>query len=121
MARKHRFERRDRLTLTLDAIDRELGMGGLHYRYSGMDQEEGCFLACSFWMVEARALLGQREAARDAFARLKTICGEGILPEMIDPSDHSWLGNLPQGLSHLAALQAAVALQSGTSVRRPGS
>ncbi|ADO43079.1 glycoside hydrolase family 15 protein [Ketogulonicigenium vulgare] len=104
------FERRDRLALTLDAIDRDLGTGGLHYRYGGMEQEEGCFLACSFWMVEARALLGQTEAARHALARLKTICGEGILPEMIDPSDHSWLGNLPQGLSHLAALQAAVAL-----------
>ncbi|WP_136686140.1 glycoside hydrolase family 15 protein [Falsirhodobacter xinxiangensis] len=114
------FDGQDRLALTLDAIDRELGTGGLHYRYGGMEQEEGCFLACSFWMVEARALLGQTETARDALARLKTICGDGILPEMIDPSDHRWLGNLPQGLSHLAALQAAVAVQSGTSVRRQG-
>ncbi len=111
LAVRFAFDGRERLASTLDAIDRSLGIGGLHYRYSGMDQEEGCFLACSFWMVEARALLGQTASARTSFAQLREICGASILPEMIDPRDHSWLGNLPQGLSHLAALQAAVALK----------
>ena len=52
------FDGRERLLLTLDAIDRELGAGPFHYRYTGMHAEEGCFLACSFWMVSARAQLG---------------------------------------------------------------
>ena len=42
------FDSRKRLLQTLDAIDRELGAGPFHYRYSGMQEEEGCFLACSF-------------------------------------------------------------------------
>ncbi|MBI0476671.1 glycoside hydrolase family 15 protein [Sphingomonas sp. MA1305] len=102
------FDGAERLRLTLDAIDRELGAGPFHYRYTGMAAEEGCFLACSFWMVEARALLGQRTEARTALDRLTTALshGHGILAEMVDPDSGAFLGNLPQGLSHLAHLMA---------------
>ena len=102
------FDGADRLRLTLDAIDRELGAGPFHYRYSGMAREEGCFLACSFWMVEARALLDQRDVARSMLDRLTDGLshGHGILAEMIDPDSGAFLGNLPQGLSHLAHVMA---------------
>ncbi|WP_411840448.1 glycoside hydrolase family 15 protein [Paracoccus sp. ME4] len=108
------FDRPERLRRTLDAIQARLGAGGhLHYRYTGMDREEGCFLACSFWMVEARALMGQHDAARVLMEGLRgrIDAAPGILPEMIDPDSGEWLGNMPQGLSHLAALQACLALQ----------
>ncbi|MFT4053161.1 MAG: glycoside hydrolase family 15 protein [Novosphingobium sp.] len=102
------FDGRDRLAKTLDAIDRELGAGPYHYRYSGMEQDEGCFLACSFWMVEARAALGDLKAAR---ARMSALAqgldrGVGIYPEMVDPHSGEFLGNLPQGLTHLAHIMA---------------
>ena len=102
------FDGAERLRLTLDAIDRELGAGAFHYRYSGMAREEGCFLACSFWMVEARALLGQRDVARRMLDSLNSGLshGHGILAEMVDPDSGAFLGNLPQGLSHLAHLMA---------------
>lgn len=48
---------------TLQAIDNELGCKGFHYRYSRVEQEEGCFLACTFWMVEAHATQGRLERA----------------------------------------------------------
>ena len=84
---RFRFDGQDRLARTLDAIDRELGAGAFHYRYTGMEREEGCFLACTFWMVEARAILGQHVRAEAAFtAAIDGLAhGTGILPEMIDP------------------------------------
>ncbi|MGR3250185.1 MAG: glycoside hydrolase family 15 protein [Paracoccus sp. (in: a-proteobacteria)] len=115
LAVRFEYDGQDRLRSTLDAIDRQLGAGHLHYRYTGMDQDEGCFLACSFWMVEARALLGQRRQAKALMDGLRSLLTDapGILPEMIDPASGEWLGNMPQGLSHLAALQAALTLASG--------
>lgn len=105
------FPNRDRLARTLDAIDDALGVGPWHYRLSTTRQEEGCFLACSFWMAEARALLGQKADAEAAFAALiDGLDSEGVYPEMIDPETGEWLGNLPQGLTHLAIVHCAVAL-----------
>jgi GH15 family glucan-1,4-alpha-glucosidase len=102
------FDGRERLEKTLDAIDAELGTGPYHYRYSEVSAEEGCFLACTFWMVEARALLGQRERAEQAFDAITTALdrGVGIMTEMADPRTATFLGNLPQGLSHLAHVMA---------------
>lgn len=114
LAVRFEFDGHDRLRRTLDAIDRELGAArSLHYRYTGMDLAEGCFLACSFWMVEARALLGQHDMAVSLMKGLRATIADspGILPEMIDPDTGEWLGNMPQGLSHLAAVQATLTLQ----------
>ncbi len=102
------FDGRERLLKTLDAIDRELGAGPFHYRYTGMQAEEGCFLACSFWMAGARAQLGFRAEARERFDLLTAALsqGHGVLAEMVDPGTGAFLGNLPQGLSHLSHLMA---------------
>lgn len=102
------FDGRDRLEKTLDAIDRHLRKGAFHYRYSGMDAEEMCFLACSFWMVEGRALLGQRDAASSSLQALEAglARGVGVFAEMVDPATGAMHGNLPQGLPHLAHVMA---------------
>ena len=52
-----------RLHATCDTLRRELGRGPLMYRYTGSDKEEGAFLACSFWLVEAYAHLGRQADA----------------------------------------------------------
>lgn len=55
-----------RINGTIDAIRHELHAGGpLFYRYSGMQEEENAFLACSFWMVEALALAGRLDEAAE--------------------------------------------------------
>jgi GH15 family glucan-1,4-alpha-glucosidase len=38
----------------------------------------------------------------------------GIFSEMIDPDDLSFLGNLPQALSHLALVNAAITIEQIT-------
>ena len=113
LAVRFEFDGADRLSSTIDAIDKELGKGPFHYRYTGADAEEGCFLACSFWLVEAKALLGRTDEAKAAFeALLDNLDSCGIYPEMIDPRSLEWLGNLPQGLTHLAMIHAAVSLNA---------
>lgn len=102
----------ERLRSTLEAVQNELGAGAFHYRYSQAQEEEGCFLACTFWLVEAWAILGQQDRAEAAYAEsLSGLSrGVGIYSEMIDPQSGQYLGNLPQGLTHLAALRAALAI-----------
>lgn len=107
------YDGSDRLERTIRVIDARLGRGGLHYRYTGVEKDEGCFLACSFWVVEALALLGHREEAEERFCRLldRLDHGSGILPEMMDPETGAFLGNMPQGLSHLALVQTAATVE----------
>ncbi len=91
----------------------ELCRGPLVYRYSGADREEGAFLACSFWLVEALRSLGHAAEARrtmDDLLALVETRNLGLLNEMADPDTGTLLGNLPQGLSHLALIHAALAV-----------
>jgi GH15 family glucan-1,4-alpha-glucosidase len=113
------FDGRDRLEKTIRAIDAKLRRGELHYRYNGVERDEGCFIACSFWVIEALALLGHDREAQGRFEALAKVLdhgkGAGTLPEMMDPRTHAFLGNMPQGLTHLALIQAAATL-SGHAV-----
>jgi GH15 family glucan-1,4-alpha-glucosidase len=106
------FPNRDRLRATCDAIGKELGRGALIYRYSGAEGTEGAFLACSFWLAEAYATLGLRDEAdriiRETLAELPQEIG--ILSEQIDVETKEFLGNMPQGLSHLALVHAVMSL-----------
>jgi len=113
LAVRFRFDGRDRLLATLRAIDRELGQSDFHYRYSGMPEEEGCFIACSYWMAEAYARLGFVDDARARVDALNGALGrcQGVLSEMVDPDTGHYLGNTPQGLSHLAQVMAMATVE----------
>jgi len=61
---------------TMDAIDRELRMDVLVYRYNnnlnnidGFVSKEGTFSVCSFWYVECLAKAGRVEEAREHFVK----------------------------------------------------
>ena len=105
------FDRGERMSSTLDALRRELGAGPHLYRYTGMAAEEGVFLACSYWMVSALQLCGRGQEARALMTELAGTPNDvGMLAEMLDPTDGAFLGNLPQALSHLALVNAAITL-----------
>lgn len=103
------FDGRERLIATVDAIEKELACGDFHYRYGGAEKEEGCFIACTFWLAEARLLLGQREQGERLIVKAQDKLlgqGVGVFSEMIDGRSLAFLGNLPQGLSHLSHVMA---------------
>lgn len=105
------FDRGARMSSTLDALRNELGTGPHLYRFSGAAEVEGTFVACSFWMVSALALVGRRAEAEQLMAELVEAGNDvGVFSEMIDPASGDFLGNLPQALSHLALMHAATTL-----------
>jgi GH15 family glucan-1,4-alpha-glucosidase len=104
-----------RLTGTIDAVQRRLGAGGpLLFRYredDGLAGNEGAFLPCSFWLVQALAQTNRRAEAENLFEDLLGFGGElGLYGEEMDPATHDHLGNFPQALTHSALLQAGIAL-----------
>ena len=98
----------------LDAVRDELDAGeGLLYRYSGQQQVEGAFVACSFWLVEALARAGRVDEARGTMRQVLARRNDvGLFSEEIDPGTGAFLGNFPQGLSHLALINAAGAIRA---------
>jgi GH15 family glucan-1,4-alpha-glucosidase len=103
-----------RLAATVDALRRELGRGPLLLRYSGEDGlrgGEGAFLCCSFWLADALARIGRLEEATVLMEQLTTLASDvGLYAEEIDPDTGELLGNVPQGLVHLALVNAAVTI-----------
>ena len=105
------FDRGERMSLTIDAIQAELGRGPLVYRYSGMQHEEGTFVACAFWLAGALACVGRLDEARARMDELIALANDvGLYAEMIDEESDDFLGNLPQALSHLALINAAITI-----------
>ena len=107
-----KFPQNERLSLTCTALQKELQHGPWLYRFSGSEKQEGAFLACTFWLAIALAKVHRREEAtalmEDAIAHLPA--GVGILSEMVDVKTRNSLGNLPQGLSHLALVHALLSI-----------
>ena len=95
----------ERVTGTIDAVWRELGRDGFVSRYStaetddGLPGDEGQFLACSFWLVNALARNGRVEEARTLFERLVGLSNDlGLLAEEYDVGAPAAGRQLPAGV-----------------------
>jgi GH15 family glucan-1,4-alpha-glucosidase len=109
----------DRVNGTIDAVWRELGRDDFVSRYStaetddGLPGDEGQFLACSFWLVNALARAGRVGEARSLFERLLGLSNDlGLLAEEYDVAHGRQVGNFPQAFSHLTLILAAAAISA---------
>ena len=105
---------------TVAAVQDELSDGGFLRRYDtdssddGLSGGEGLFLACSFWLVDALLLTGQRAKATALFERLLALRNDvGLLSEEWDPHTGRQLGNTPQAFSHFPLVTSALQLHVG--------
>ena len=104
-----------RVRATVHAIADELTEEGLVLRYrvketdDGLFDEEGTFTICSFWLVSALSLIGDKRRARELCEKLLSFASPlGLYAEEIDPRSGRHLGNFPQAFTHLALINAVL-------------
>jgi GH15 family glucan-1,4-alpha-glucosidase len=103
------------LEATIDEVLAQLATPRGIYRYKGedgVDGEEGTFVACGFWLVDALLFAGRTEQAREWFeTMLRQANDVGLYAEEVDPKNGGFLGNFPQALSHLALVHGAMLIE----------
>ena len=100
---------------TIEAVRRELAADGYVYRFRHdarpLDQAEGAFLLCGFWMALVEHARGHPVAAAHWFERNRGACGPAALyTEEFDVHQRQLRGNLPQAFVHAGVLECAVTL-----------
>jgi GH15 family glucan-1,4-alpha-glucosidase len=99
---------------TIDRTLEHLTENGLVYRYradDGLPGGEGAFALTTFWMVDALALSGRVEEAREMFEGVARRANHlGLYSEEFDPGTGAFLGNFPQAFSHIGFINSALYL-----------
>jgi GH15 family glucan-1,4-alpha-glucosidase len=105
---------RDAHSLDEQALDLALIGNGRIMRYTADDDfgaPETAFLACNFWYIEALALVGCRDEAREFFIGLLDRRNSfGLLSEDIHPQTGALWGNFPQTYSMAGIIHVATRL-----------
>lgn len=103
-----------RFISTVRAYERILVENGLMLRYRHPDDfgdTTSAFSICSFWWVEALAMMGEVENAITLFNRLLGHANPlGLFSEDIDPHTGRLLGNFPQAYTHVGLIHAAITI-----------
>lgn len=109
--------RSDRARSHLAALEAQLKTpDGLFYRYIHQDDfgtPKSTFLVCSFWYVEALALMGNVNDAIKHLDKLLQFTNHlGLLSEDVESSTGSQWGNFPQTYSHVGLMNAIFRITS---------
>lgn len=101
---------------TMEAVNRELRLDVLVYRYTnkdkidGLDGKDGTFTMCSFWYIECLAKMGRLDEAVENFEKMIGYGNHlGLFAEQISKSGEH-LGNFPQAFTHLGLISTALEL-----------
>jgi GH15 family glucan-1,4-alpha-glucosidase len=101
---------------TLERIQEELTYDVLVDRYEtraasgGPSDEEGTFVACSFWLVECLTRAGYHQEARLTLEKMFSYANHlGLYAEKIGYSGEA-LGNFPHAFTHLSLITSVVRL-----------
>ncbi|MGI6073346.1 MAG: glycoside hydrolase family 15 protein [Fermentimonas sp.] len=97
---------------TVKYIKEQLYHEGLMYRYKAEDDfglPSSSFTICTFWLIDALFVIGEKEEAKEIFERMITYSNHvGLFSEDLDFKTKRKLGNIPQAYSHLAFINTAV-------------
>ena len=101
---------------TIEVVCERLGEGILLERYrapDGLRGGEGCFLLCSYWLVDCLIYSGRIEEAEAALQQLDGYSNDvGLWAEEVDPSTGEALGNFPQAFTHMAHIRSSLHLEA---------
>ena len=103
-----------RFVSTVRAYEKLLVERDLMLRYRHKDDfgyPTSAFSICSFWWVEALAMMGELDRAVALFQSLVSYANPlGLFSEDIDPATGRLLGNFPQAYTHVGLIHAAITI-----------
>ena len=104
----------ERYVGTVAMIEKHLRKGGHLFRYIAADDfgvPETAFNVCTFWFIEALAVTGREEEAREMFEGMLACRNKlGLLSEDTDPKTGELWGNFPQTYSMVGLIKCAMRL-----------
>ena len=112
-----------RVLATIDVVQRDLSDGVHVHRYrspDGLPGDEGAFLLCSFWLLDALIHARRLDEAEALIERLLGMANDvGLYAEMVDPSTGEQLGNTPQAFTHMAVVTSCSAMSAARRGQLP--
>ncbi|MGH9096386.1 MAG: glycoside hydrolase family 15 protein, partial [Acidimicrobiales bacterium] len=112
-----------RVLATIDVVQRDLSNGIHVQRYlspDGLPGDEGAFLLCSFWLLDALIHARRLEEAEELMEELLGMANDvGLYAEMVDPATGQQLGNIPQAFTHMAVVTSCSAISAARRGQLP--
>ncbi|ANU08225.1 glycoside hydrolase family 15 protein [Paraurantiacibacter namhicola] len=109
----------ERFRQTFEQIEQELRRGEHMLRYAAEDDfgaPETAFNICTFWLIEALALMDRQDEARELFGTMLGHCTDsGLLSEDMDFETGELWGNFPQTYSLVGVINCAGLLSKSWS------
>ncbi len=101
---------------TILATEDRLMKDGLVFRYTNEDdfgKPQNAFLICTFWLIDALILIGEKERAHQYFEKVIQLGNHlGLFAEHVNPTTKELTGNFPQAYTHVAIINTAMLLAS---------